>query len=45
MGLFSQRPNRDWIAKGFANSPLGIYLGIDFEVLEVTFKASRLGVD
>jgi hypothetical protein len=42
MTLFSQRLNRHWIEKGFANSPLGIYLGIDFEVSEVNLQPSEL---
>jgi hypothetical protein len=31
--LFDQEMNRDWISKGYSNSPLGIYCGVDF-VLE-----------
>ena len=42
MELFSQRINRHWIAKGRANSPLGIYLGVDFELIDVKFKPSEL---
>lgn len=30
--MFSQAVNRDWIARGGANTPLGIYLGVDFEI-------------
>ena len=30
--MFSQATNREWIAKGGANTPLGIYLGVDFEI-------------
>ena len=30
--LFSQEQNRNWIARGAANTPLGIYLGIDFTI-------------
>jgi hypothetical protein len=33
--LFSQARNREWIAKGFANTPLGLYLGVDFVMQEV----------
>lgn len=36
--LFSQRLNRHWIAQGMANTPLAIYLGIDFEVVDVQLK-------
>ena len=42
MTLFSQRLNRYWIAQGFSHSPLGIYLGIDFEVIDVKLKPSEL---
>ena len=42
MNLFSQRLNRHWIAQGFSHSPLGIYLGIDFELIEVTLKPDEL---
>lgn len=28
--LFSQAANREWIEKGIANSPLGLYIGVDF---------------
>ena len=42
MGLFSQRLNRHWIAQGFSNSPLGIYLGIDFELSDLKVEASEL---
>jgi hypothetical protein len=42
MSLFSQRLNRERIAQGFSNSPLGIYLGIDFELTEVRLQPSEL---
>jgi hypothetical protein len=35
MALFSHRLNRRWAAQGIANSPLGLYLGIDFEIVDV----------
>jgi hypothetical protein len=35
--LFSQRLNRDWAAQGVGNTPLGIYLGVDFEVEEARY--------
>ena len=38
--LFSQAMNRDWIKAGYANSPLGIYLGIDFELKQTYYKPS-----
>jgi hypothetical protein len=42
MKLFSQRVNRQWAAEGFANTPLALYLGIDFELVEVKLKPSAL---
>jgi predicted SAM-dependent methyltransferase len=30
--MFSQAVNREWMAKQAANTPLGIYLGVDFEI-------------
>ena len=31
---FSQKVNRKWMSSGAANTPLGVYLGIDFDVVE-----------
>ena len=42
MTLFSQRLNRHWIAQGFSHSPLGIYLGVDFELVEMKLRPSEL---
>jgi hypothetical protein len=42
MSLFSQRLNREWIARGDSYSPLGIYLGIDFELIEVRLQPTEL---
>jgi hypothetical protein len=42
MGLFSQRLNREWIARGFSNSPLGVYLGVDFELVDLKLEPSEL---
>lgn len=41
MRLFSQRLNRLYIEQRLSNSPLGIYLGIDFEVIEVKLAPSE----
>jgi hypothetical protein len=30
--MFSQAANRNWIAAGIANTPLGIYIGVDFVI-------------
>jgi hypothetical protein len=40
MNLFSQRLNRKGAAKGLSNTPLGLYLGIDFEPVDVKLKPS-----
>ncbi|MCC6469308.1 MAG: hypothetical protein IT563_13385 [Alphaproteobacteria bacterium] len=39
--LLSQARNREWIAKGFANTPLGLYLGVDFAMQEVNMLPSE----
>jgi hypothetical protein len=36
--LFSQAANREWIASGVANTPLGLYIGVDFEILSTNLK-------
>ena len=35
--LFSKSKNRMWIDGGYANSPLGIYLDVDFEIESVNY--------
>jgi len=35
--LFSKTKNREWIAKGNANSPLGLYLDVDFEIETIDY--------
>jgi hypothetical protein len=42
MSLFSQRLNRQWIAQGFSHSPLGMYLGVDFELVELKLEPGEL---
>ena len=42
MTLFSQRLNRQWGEQGASNTPLGLYLGIDFELVEVKLKPGDL---
>ena len=32
IGLFSKKNNEMWVKGNYANSPLGIYLGVDFEI-------------
>ena len=40
LSLFSQRLNRSWASEGISNSPLGLYLGIDFELKQTIAKPS-----
>lgn len=35
--MFNQELNRQWVAGGYANTPLGLYLGIDFRVASVEY--------
>ncbi len=35
--LFSQRKNREWAAQGAANSPLGLYHGVDFDLVDIHY--------
>ena len=39
--MFSKRLNKIWAAQGAANSPLGLYLDIDFELKQTGIKASQ----
>ena len=39
--LFSQKLNKLWIEKGAANSPLGLYLDINFELKQTVIKPSE----
>jgi hypothetical protein len=39
--LFSQRLNRIWIEQGAANSPLGLQLGVNFELRNTIFYPSQ----
>ena len=39
--LFSKKQNQYWIEQGAANSPLGIYLDIDFDLLETIVTPSQ----
>ncbi len=39
--LFSKKLNKEWIEKKASNSPLGIYLDIDFELKKTGFKPSQ----
>ena len=33
--LFSKAKNREWVKQGCSNSPLGLYLDVDFEIVNV----------
>ncbi|MBM4146315.1 MAG: hypothetical protein FJ240_08595 [Nitrospira sp.] len=37
LALFSKSKNREWIEGRYANSPLGLYLDVDFEVASVNY--------
>ena len=39
--LFSQKLNKLWIEQGAANSPLGLYLDINFELKQTVIKPSE----
>tara|TARA_B100000214_G_C23816528_1_gene557595 strand:+ start:26 stop:589 length:564 start_codon:yes stop_codon:yes gene_type:complete len=39
--LFSKKLNKFWVENGSSNSPLGIYLDIDFEIRKIQLKASE----
>jgi len=39
--LFSQSANREWGERGLANTPLGLYLGVDFATKSVTVLLSE----
>lgn len=45
LSLFSQRANQRWVEMGAANSPLGIYLGVDFELLYTKYTPSSYWFD
>jgi hypothetical protein len=42
MRLFSKKNNEAWIEGGFANSPLGVYLDVDFEVMKIHMTLDSL---
>lgn len=41
LSLFSKKNCEHWAATGAANSPLALYLGVDFEMQETTYKLAR----
>jgi hypothetical protein len=38
LGMLSKRLNQEWIQAGVANTPLGIYWGVDFEIKRVEYS-------
>jgi SAM-dependent methyltransferase len=43
--LFSQAANREWIAQGFANTPLGLYIGVDFVIHSTNLRLEHPWTD
>jgi len=39
--MFSQASNRQLMAEGFGDTPLGIYLGVDLALHSVNFKLDK----
>ena len=37
LSLFDKSLNQQWIEKKWANTPLGIYLGVDFRIQKVEY--------
>jgi len=35
--MFDQAKNREWLENGFANTPLGLQVGVDFRILECQY--------
>lgn len=42
LSMFSQKFNQERQAKGYPTTPLGIYLGVDFDLVETIYKPSEL---
>ncbi len=43
--MFSRRANEQWHAKGCSNTPLALYLGVDFELIKTNLVPSQLWRD
>ena len=39
--LFSKKLNRHWADKNFSNSPLGLFLDVDFEIQRISYTLDR----
>ncbi len=42
LAMFSKRLNREWQANGYATTPLGLYLDVDFEWVTVCYVGSNV---
>lgn len=40
--LFSKKKNREWADAGHANTPLGLYLDVDFEIVRATLRPTAV---
>ncbi|MBD3392760.1 MAG: hypothetical protein GF418_11725 [Chitinivibrionales bacterium] len=40
--MFSKAKNREWISQGYANTPLGLYLDVDFETVDVRYTLDAI---
>jgi hypothetical protein len=38
LALFSKKKNEEWAKQGFANTPLALYLGVDFEFVRANYR-------
>ncbi|MDJ0715538.1 MAG: hypothetical protein QNJ54_15135 [Prochloraceae cyanobacterium] len=42
LSMFSQRLNREWQEAGKSYTPLGLYMGVDFELVNTTYVPSEI---
>ena len=40
--LFSKKKNREWAKQGYSNTPLGLYLDVDFEITQATMRPAAV---
>jgi len=45
MELFSKKKNLEWAKGGYANSPLGLYLDVDFDIVKSTLHLDPYWLD
>ncbi|PMP67134.1 hypothetical protein [Desulfurella multipotens] len=43
--MFDQELNKQWIANKWANTPLGIYLGVNFKILSYNYILDPIYID